>query len=261
MSNIIDAHAHIGSLPSLSKSKRDLIRGMDRADVASSIISCADVGESHVEAGSPHKALSMVQGLKECFKLEEENPGRIHTLCWIAPQNEGITPSFLEFFKANLHRIKGLKFHPYSCQMDINDPRVGPFLQLAREYSLPVLVHTAVDEFSNFDHFVTCCKNHKDINFVAAHLELYGDSYAATDKMSDLDNAYADTAWVNFDVANRFLEKLGPTRLMFGSDAPVDGYMTLLNPLYIPYYENAFGLSEDDYALLMEGNAKRIYKL
>jgi predicted TIM-barrel fold metal-dependent hydrolase len=57
------------------------------------------------------------------------------------------------------------------------------------------------------------------------------------------------------------IEEVGKERVLFGSDAPLDGETTLDGPIYQNYFHNAENLDEESYALLMGGNAKRIFKI
>ena len=199
--------------------------------------------------------------LQAIYRLMEEYPNRIYALCWIRPEAEKDPSLLYSFLKDNREKVNGLKFHPYLSGLKITDEAIVPYLAMAKELDLPLLVHTAADECSRFVHLKEAAKAHPDLTFVGAHLELYGDAYKAIDLMKDCPNIYADSAWVNQNCATRLIDSLGPTRLLFGTDSPIDGNSTTLNSLYIPYYENHFGLSEEDHALLMGGNAKRIYRL
>ena len=261
MPEIIDAHTHLRAYgKNLKDSSTALIEAMEKADISASLVSNAGCSKKNGE-GKRKKVLTSVEGLKEIFRLMEEYPNRIYALCWIRPEAEKDPSLLYSFIKDNMEKVKGLKFHPYLSDLKITDEAIVPYLAMAKELDLPLLVHTAADECSRFVHLKEAAKAHPDLTFVGAHLELYGDAYEAIDLMKDCPNIYADSAWVNQNCATRLIDSLGPTRLLFGTDSPIDGSNTTLNSLYIPYYENHFGLSEEDHAFLMGGNAKRIYRL
>ena len=167
----------------------------------------------------------------------------------------------LDLIKKNLKYIKGLKMHPYCSRMRIDDKKVEPYLALAEELHLPILVHTAIDDYSSILHLETVAQRHPDLTFIAAHMELYTDHDCAIEVMKRNPNIYCDTAWVEMKDAARAIEEVGKERVLFGSDAPLDGETTLDEPIYQNYFSNSEGLDEESYALLMGGNAKRIFKI
>jgi predicted TIM-barrel fold metal-dependent hydrolase len=145
--------------------------------------------------------------------------------------------------------------------MRIDDPKVEPYLALAEELHLPILVHTAIDDYSSILHLETVAKRHPNLTFIAAHMELYTDHDCTIEAMKRNPNIYCDTAWVEMKDAARAIEEVGKERVLFGSDAPLDGETTLDEPIYQNYFENSEGLDEESYALLMGGNAKRIFRI
>ncbi len=258
---IIDAHAHLGAYKGKKECVSALLEGMARRNISLSLVSNAGCSEFPSGGNASPKPLSALRGLKECLELQMDYPGKFKSLLWIRPNLENRRKALFDFVFSHRNEIAGLKFHPYFSRLPITSEKLEPYLELAEELSLPVLVHTAADQYSRFGLLCECAKNHPGIIFVGAHLELYGDGYRAIEMMEGADNIYADTAWVNFQVAERLIDRLGPARLLFGTDAPIDGPLTTSNALYGCYYENRFGLNDEDYALLMGGNAKRIYSL
>lgn len=261
MFKIIDAHGHIGSMPTMEGSKENLLRGMEMADVSYSLISNADASEYDSKAKKVNRVITSIEAFKEAMGFAYEHISQIGALFWIKPKTEECSKEIYDFIKENKEMVHGLKIHPYTSRLALNDEKYIPYIKLAEELDLPILVHTASDPFSRFEFMVELAKAHKKVTFVSSHLELYGDSYKAIDMMEGVDNLYSDTAWVNFDVASRAIDHLGIHRLLFGSDAPVDGSETLLNPIYRCYFENRFNLSLEDWQALMGDNARRIYKI
>lgn len=261
MFKIVDAHTHIGSMPTMEGSKENLLRGMEKADVSYSLASNADASEYDSNAKKGVRALSAIEAFKETMGFAYEHPDRIGALIWIRPKLEKCTKEMYDFIKENKEAVHGLKIHPYASRLKLDEEAYIPYLKMAEELELPVLIHTAADPFSRFEYAVKIAKQFPSLNVVTSHLELYGDSYKAIDMMVGVDNMYSDTAWVNFDVASRFIDLIGVKHLIFGSDAPVDGEDTLLNPLYRCYFENRFGLYLEDWQDLMGNTARRIYKI
>jgi predicted TIM-barrel fold metal-dependent hydrolase len=94
---------------------------------------------------------------------------------------------------------------------------------------------------------------------VAAHCQLCSDNSAAFEVMKTTPNIYGDTAWVNMKFARKILTKIGPDRIMFGTDNPIDGVDTLGNPMYHDYFVNRLRLPAHVYHNLMARNAMKVF--
>ena len=166
-----------------------------------------------------------------------------------------------KFISEHQELVHGLKFHPTLSQTKCTSKKLEPFLKIARKYNLPILVHTALDEYANINELATLAKNNHDINFIAAHLELGSNNKYALSKLKEVSNLYGDTAWVNME-SLREAKKLNIiNKIMFGSDSPIDGKDTLNHKFYKGYFSNKIGLRKDDYDKLMYKNALKIYSI
>ena len=260
--SIIDAHAHIASWPTVEQSKKNLLTGMDTWGIECSLISHADCTSFPTEHEAKVDPISGAEGLRQTIAFARENPGRIYIAAWFKPLIEPEpTEEFVQLIKDNLDVVKALKFHPFCERLPADDPRLEPYYALARELGFPVLVHTAVDENSAIYHLVNAAKAHPDIRFVAAHLELCSDHRFAIDAIAEVPNIYADTAWVDVDSCKLAIQKLGIDRIMFGTDAPIDGEPTLYNPIYLAYFRNDAMFGKRVLSKLMRDNAIYFYKL
>ena len=255
---MIDVHFHLGSFPTLEEGKRLLLDSIDSHPFECALFSHLDATEFGEE---DDRVIDQLTALKEGLAFCKEHDGRFYLLVWIRPNLEKPSKKFVDLIKKNLKYIKGLKMHPYCSRMRIDDKKVEPYLALAEELHLPILVHTAIDDYSSILHLETVAKKHPDLTFIAAHMELYTDHDCTIEVMKRNPNIYCDTAWVEMKDAARAIEEVGKERVLFGSDAPLDGETTLDEPIYQNYFENSEGLNEESYALLMGGNAKRIFKI
>lgn len=259
---ILDAHAHIASWPTVRKSEAHLLRGMDRENVDISLISHADCSSFSHDGDNVDQPLSAYEGLQECLRFAKENPGRIFVAVWIKPRVEPIPdPKLLRLIKEDFSLVRAIKFHPFCERLAADDPLLEPYYDLAKELGLPILVHTALDDYSGIDHLVNAAKAHPDLRFVAAHLELGSDHRYAINAIKGHPNIFCDTAWVDLESAVLALETLGPNRVFFGTDAPIDGEDTLENPMYKEYFANKANLSLLGFLRLMGGNAMDFYSI
>lgn len=159
---------------------------------------------------------------------------QLKALIWVKPHHETIDYHFNKFFEENIDQIYGIKFHPYHSKLAFNDPLMFPYFELAKKYQLPIVTHTSSDEYSKPELVYEMALKYPDINFVMYHLELGSDNLEAIKYLNMAPNLYGDTAWVMSDKATLALE-VAPHKLMFGTDALIDGIDHYLHDYYLDY--------------------------
>ena len=88
-------------------------------------------------------------------------------LIWIPYGKTKINIPLLEkFIIENRSNIYGLKLHPYQSRKTVLTKRLNPYLEIARKYDLPILIHTALDKFSYIDSVKELALKNSDINFI-----------------------------------------------------------------------------------------------
>ncbi len=253
---IIDTHEHFFDNFDLEDTKKYLLESNKKYKINKSLISFSfNERINHSKFNHDYKeALDFTLN----FCKEHKN---FKMLIWFLPRSF-IDINYLDnFIKNNKKYIKGLKFHPFLSEMSIDDSKVEPFIKLAKKYKLPILVHTALDEFSNIGNLEKCANKNKDVNFIAAHLELESDNKYSLEVLKRNNNIYGDTAWVKMSNLKYALELNIIDKIMFGTDNPIDKEDTLSNQIYLDYYSNSINLNKKDYKKLMYKTAKKIYKL
>lgn len=253
---IVDTHTHIGYWPNLKTAENNLVASCQDFNISFALVSF-DGSEFLHERG---RLINQIEASKKCLKFINDNE-HFGMLIWIRPHLEKNYQDVDNFIAKHRDKIYGLKFHPFLSRMRINDQRLYPYFDIAKKYNLPILVHTASDQYSNIKYLVRAAKSFKELNFVAAHLELQTDNLEALKALKDNENIYGDTAWVNM---NSLIEakNLGVlNKIMFGSDNPIDGYETLNNPLYQSYFNNEIELTKKELQNLMYKTAIKVYKL
>lgn len=260
--NVIDAHAHIYSSPTLGECEKTLLRSMGKYGVSFSLVSNCDAAEFPSGASEKVKETTTLNCLKRVVNFAKANPRKIGAAIWIRPVREkGSSPELRAYVKENRSWIYALKFHPFTERTPISSPLLTPWLTWAEDEGLPVLVHTAADEYSDIEYLVQAAKVHPSLSFIAAHLQLLGDREKAIKALQKAPNLYGDTAWVPMEIAAKAISLVGEDRILFGTDNPIDGLDTLANPMYRDYFENASKLSEEAYRKMMFQNAVKLFAL
>lgn len=259
---IIDCHAHIMSSPSLLECEDTLLASMDKYGVDFALVSNCDAAEFPTGASAEVSGKDALTCLKETMTFVKQYPTRLGAAVWIRPVFEkGPSRELREYVSNNRDHIFALKFHPYAERTRVDSPLLEPYLDWAEKERLPVLVHTAEDEYSDVDFLVNVANLRPKIRFIAAHLQLLSDHSKGVEALRKAPNIYADTAWVPMKISAKVLRSIGPIRMMFGTDNPIDGLDTLSNPMYADYFKNKSRLSACLWKRLMSRNAIDLFSL
>lgn len=260
---IIDAHAHIASWPSVSLCKKNLLSSMEKYHINYALVSHCDCSEfPSIEERYPIRKITQRAGLKECLDFAKRHHGKIGVLVWVNPHREKLSPAFKRLIENNLKYIHGFKFHPFESKLQISDIKMKPYLDYIEKLGLPLLVHTAKDEYSSITELGKVAKEYPSISFIAAHLQLCTDNKKeAVRVLKENPNVFADTAWVKGKDTKKVLRDIGIDRMCFGTDNPIDGEDTLQNPIYQEYFSNALRLTKKEKEHLMCSNALKIFHI
>lgn len=255
---VIDTHTHLGFWKTIKECENNLLYNFNNYNLSYALVSI-DQTEIYREG---LEVMPFLKSLDYILDFVNRNKG-FGILIWFRTLHYSKNDVIVLDKFINEHRdlIHGLKFHPTLSKTKCTSKKLIPFLNLARKYSLPILVHTALDEYANIEELGALAKNNSDINFIAAHLELGSNNKCSLTKIKEIPNLYGDTAWVNME-SLREAKKLNIIRkIMFGSDSPIDGKDTLNHKFYQGYFNNKIGLRKDDYDKLMYKNALKIYSI
>lgn len=265
---IIDAHVHIGGKNILEMKESEVLSAMKKYKIDKIVVSNADSVEFYPTHEDLPQELSTTQynSTVRAINFARNNPKNIFIAPWIKPNTEKLEQDFIDLVQRNMEVIKAIKVHPFHSALRFNDNKLIEYIEFAKKLDIPMIIHTAHDEFSNPDFVYEVAKNYPSVKFILAHLELVSDNKHAIDLCSKLPNLYADTAWVPIKSAIQFIQKCGNEKLMFGSDMPIDGEDTYLHnkegqrSIYQDYFfEIQKFISPDDYENLMFKNAMKIF--
>jgi uncharacterized protein (TIGR03086 family) len=188
-------------------------------------------------------------------------------LVWVGPKG----PDVDDVRRRLAEGAAGLKVHPSYDEYPADTPLLDPFLAVAAERGVPVTVHTAPGP-SDPDLVARLAERHPDVPVVLYHTFLgfpEGRRRAARHAQR-LANLYLETSWCSSAEVERLLGEVGPERVLFGSDAAVDGPEHFVRrPPNIELTENynqsllrlAQRLPEATLRALLEENTRRLFRL
>lgn len=267
---IIDTHVHITNMIGFNMTEEMIIQMMDKYCIDYCIVSNGDA----VEYGHDLKPIplelqvSQSDAFKRAIRFARKYPDKIGIMPWIKPATESADKELDNLISDNLDIVKGIKVHPYHSKTFFDAECMEGYIELARKYGLPVVSHTGGCDEAEPIHVYNMAKKHGDVNFVMAHMGLGSDNREAVELMAKADNLYADTTWVPMSTAVEVIKRYGSSRIVFGSDSPIDGIDTYdHNPkgeksMYQDYFNNIEEIiGIEAYEDLMYKNAKRLFNI
>lgn len=151
----------------------------------------------------------------------------------------GSAQNIEKLLSENPGQFIGLKFHPESLPIPANDPKLEPYLEIARKYNLPCLFHSGLTGSNSCPRKIyEIARKFPDVPVILAHLGAGTDHKDAINVMIESINKndallYCDTSWVDHKnsegpVLKELIERLSNTiqgdktdRILFGTDMPL----------------------------------------
>ena len=268
---IIDTHIHIGGESvGFSMSEPVVETMMDKYNIDYALISNCDAVEvDHSLNPIPIEyQVDQESALKRILAFARKHFDKVVVAAWAKPYGEGLTKEFEQIIKDNLDIIKAIKLHPFHSKTSPVDPKCLPYIELANKYNLAVVSHTGNTRYDDPEELYKAALMFPHIPFVMVHMGLGTDNSKALDLLGKADNLYGDTTWVPISTTIEAIKRYGSSKMLFGTDAPIDGLDTYHhNPkgepsLYQEYLNTLPSLiSDDEYKDLMYRNAIRVLKL
>ncbi len=240
----VDAHVHIRDRGDERLGEGALVTALRSAGIEQGIVSWADE--------------RFING------VVARHPGA-RALVWIRPGRS--TPRHVA--KHLREGRVGLKLHPNVDRYAADDPRLDPFLRLAAEHRVPVAVHSAPFE-GDPDKIRRAAERHPDVQFLLYHTFLGPPEgrERAIRHAREVPNLHLETSWCSSSTVMAMVDAVGPERVVFGSDAAVDGPRHFRNrtlELHETYNECLValrrGLTGDAARLVLADNARRLFRL
>jgi predicted TIM-barrel fold metal-dependent hydrolase len=118
----------------------------------------------------------------------------------------------------------GLKLHPTVDDYRADDPELDPYLEIAAEVGCPVACHSAPGE-ADPDHIRRLAERFPSVPVILYHTYLgpHDGRCRAACHAREQRNLYLETSWCQWRVVLGLADQVGADRVLFGSDASVDG--------------------------------------
>lgn len=265
---IIDTHVHIGTMLNFDMREEHITYMMKEYAIDHCIVSNSECAtHDHFNNPIPKEFVkSHVDTNLRVIDFAHQNKGRISVALWVNPYEDVSTIEPL--IKDNSDTVKAIKFHPFHSYLRFDSEQIQNYIRLAQKYNLPVVTHTGDTECDSVKLVYDMAKKYSDVNFVMVHMGLGTDNNEAINLISKLPNLYGDTTWVSVESTLKFLKVCGDDRIVFGSDAPIDGKDTYLDngkgdrSLYQAYF-NEFKdmVSQETYDKIMYKNAMKLFDI
>lgn len=265
---IIDSHVHIGTMLNFDMREEHITYMMKKYSIDHCIVSNSECAtHDHFQNPIPKKFLkSHIDTNLRAINFARKSKGKITVALWVNPYED--TSTIEPLIQENSDIIKAIKFHPFHSKLRFDSVEIENYIKLAQKHSLPVVTHTGDGEYDDVELVYEMAKKYPDVNFVMVHMGLGTDNKKAIDLISKLPNLYGDTTWVSIESTLRFLEICGDNKIVFGSDAPIDGKDTYLDngkgdrSLYQAYFNEFKGMvTKETYDKIMYKNAQKLFKI
>lgn len=208
-----------------------LIQTMDAAGIDKSVILPVDRGLIFGES-----TVSIEEQNKQHSELSQKYPNRIIAFAGVDPRRKDSLQLFGKAVKE--WGAKGLKLHPLSG-FYLNDASAYPLYDKAQELGVPVLVHLGTDpppwrnKYGQPIYLDDVAIDFPELQIIGAHMGGIWEN-EAVQLASIHPNLYLDLSTKHrqldkyplefYQGLRRVLDRLGPGKLMFGSDYPYLGY-------------------------------------
>jgi uncharacterized protein len=242
---IIDAHMHLGEdlLYLTDDSEQDLLAAMEANGVAAMLVQPGIVSRDQRRA---HERIA---------RFAESQPGRVFGIACFNPLME--EAQYLDLVRWAVKELgfRGLKLHPNAFGMPPTHPAADKLYRVAEELDVPVMIHTGNGLPNALPSLVIpVAREYPAIRFVLAHAGgtmLGGDALVAA---QECPNVYLETSWTAVDALQAMVQKLGPRRVMLGTD------LVKNIPVELAKYR-ALGLAEEHLEWCLGKTAASVFHL
>lgn len=242
---ILDAHMHLGEdiIFNTDDSEEALLAYMSEHGIDAALL------QTGILPNDPKKANHRL------YELTKKYPGKFYGAAVLSPYKER------EEYEAFMHwavkdlGFKALKLQGFAYCAAPSAPQARKIFETARELKVPVIIHTgngvpvALPSMA-----IPIAKEFPDLKIVLAHSGggMYG--CEALVAAQTCENIYLETSWCTVLDLKSFVDTIGCSRLMFGTDVPLNAGVELAK-------YRALKLTDDQYEQCFWRTARDVYGL
>jgi len=257
---IIDSHLHFGNVVRFNLTEEILLSSMKKYSIDFGLVSNIEAIEYDFDR-KPVSIINQYEANLKILQLCKKHPDTLKGLFWIKPVTETLDEKSKKLILENKDVFVGFKAHPYHSQLKVTDRRYTPYFEFASIHNLPFAVHTCIDSWSDCQFLHEVALQYPHVKFIAVHMDLRSDYKKSVEYIKNTPNLYGDTTWVNDGKTVAWiLQECGMNKIIFGSDAPIDGVDT-----YSAYREMIEYLKKSltpaQWNMVFANNAKNIFKI
>jgi len=201
---IIDCHTHIGRLPGVVGEAfyaEDLLHIAENEGVRYMLVSSATA-----------TTVSQRLATDEAIAMATSHPDRLGAMLWINPHDPNWQDDVDRAAQAG---FLGIKLHPVLDHYAVTHEALDEIFGVAREYDWPILTHADADGTPmSSAQYVPLIEAYPDVVLILAHLRLEAIPLAKRHENVYLDTTYMDARRVELGV-----DAVGPSKIVFGTDA------------------------------------------
>jgi predicted TIM-barrel fold metal-dependent hydrolase len=240
---IVDVHQHTGRWPFAGKwgGIEQNLRYMERRGIDAAIVSSTEAIVDDMVAGNRRLAEDIAEH------------DSLYAYLTVNPRYLDLSRREIEAYRDH-PRFVGFKVHTSYSDTAMGEPRMADLFAMLEEHGKPLLIHTwgagAVRSLAGL------AQRYPQLPILVAHAG--GDAWREAIEVAQRNpNLHLDFAISSpeRERIERAVAALGAERVMFGSDA------TLFDPLYMLSCFAEAEMAEHDRALVMGGNALRLFGL
>jgi len=246
LSTIVDVHCHLG---------RSVVSGVE-IDEGTLLATMAknSVGVA-MTMPQPHQGLDVAPVHDRIARAAEAHPGVIYGMANLSPRLDEAE------YRAEAERcvrgfgFRAIKLDPSVSALPINHPRCEIVFATAREFGVPVIIHTGLGVPNALPALaIPPALRYPDVTVVLAHagFATYADEAIVAAQVCP--NIVLEPSWcASYQVA-AMVRAIGAARIMFGSDHPSNVASELAKL-------RSIDLSGDELWHVLVGNAERVFRV
>ena len=210
VSNLIDAHIHVGQFRELYESPKELVEYLSSVGVSRFAVSSTTTCEENY---------TIV--IKEFQELKTIAADNCIPVLWLTIQS--LYNGGADILLNSDINWECIKIHPALSphEWSKNTENIGIAIAIAKDLRVPILIHTGETEGCHPSCFENSIKKHPEVTFILAHGRPIGETLELMKKYS---NVWADTAFMPIENIVKLCEEKLSERVLWGSDYPITKY-------------------------------------